>query len=208
MKKANSLILIFSALLTLASFSNENQIKNNILMNFTKISQKKAEKIALNEINGEIKESKLSICNNKLLYSFQIINKKEQIFFVEIDSNTGKIINKDCINNNEQDYNNEEDLDGLIGFLKQMFESPENYYEKSKKTKHLNKKISMEKAVEIVLKFSNGKLDKAEITKDKNNYKITIKLNNKLFSVIVNSYTGNIINIYKCFNRNQLKAVE
>ena len=57
-----------------------------------KITKADAEKIALKKANGTVEEGELEMENGKLVYSFDIRNKKGTITEVQIDAKSGKIV--------------------------------------------------------------------------------------------------------------------
>ncbi len=62
------------------------------LMKQAKITKADAEKIALKKANGKVEEGELEMENGKLVYSFDIRNKKGTITEVQVDAKTGKIV--------------------------------------------------------------------------------------------------------------------
>lgn len=62
------------------------------LMKQAKITKADAEKIALKKASGTIEEGELEMEKGKLVYSFDIRNKKGTITEVQVDAKTGKIV--------------------------------------------------------------------------------------------------------------------
>lgn len=62
------------------------------LMAQAKITKAEAQKTALKKANGTVEDSELEMENGKLVYSFDIRNKKGMITEVQIDAKTGKIV--------------------------------------------------------------------------------------------------------------------
>ncbi len=57
-----------------------------------KITREQAEKTALKKAKGAFEEGELEMENGKLVYSFDIRNKKGTITEVQVDAKTGKIV--------------------------------------------------------------------------------------------------------------------
>ncbi len=72
--------------------SNSNEMSEADLMKQAKISKADAEKIALKKAKGTVEEGELEMENGKLVYSFDIRNKKGTITEVQVDAKTGKVV--------------------------------------------------------------------------------------------------------------------
>ncbi|MCA1622586.1 MAG: PepSY domain-containing protein [Acidobacteria bacterium] len=72
-----------------------------------KISAKQARKTALERVSGTIIEEELEKENGRIVYSIEILDKDKKVFDVEVDAETGAIVNVEEENEDDEDDDGE-----------------------------------------------------------------------------------------------------
>jgi len=77
-----------------------------------KISAEQARKTALARVDGKIVEEELEKENGRIVYSIEIMNADKKVFDVEVDAETGEIVNVEEEDEDDEDGDDEDDDDG------------------------------------------------------------------------------------------------
>lgn len=176
------------------------------------IGMEKARKIATKKANGNIESEELEKENGKMVYSFDIRNKKGTITEVHVDAYTGKILSveeetaeqeaaeKRGEANEKNEMNENDDMDenensSMNQQKEDDDESPE--VKKANMAKYAKEaKITLKEARAIALKRVPGTIIEEDLEKEngKLQYSFDVKdKNGKIFDIEIDAKTGKVL---------------
>lgn len=173
---------------------NESKMNQAELMRQAKISKADAEKIALARVQGTINEGELEMENGKLIYSFDILNRKSGITEVQVDAKTGKIVSvkKESLAQEAAEKRLENN-----GKMKSDDDDDDKNHQANIKKYAKQAKITMAQAKEIALKRIPGGTileEDLEMENGRLQYAFDVKdTSGKVFDVEIDAKTGEVL---------------
>ena len=179
------------------SDDDDNEKPNAEMMKQAKFSMEQARATALKKASGNIESEELEMENGKLVYSFDIRNKKGSITEVQVDAKSGKIVSVEEENAEQEAAEKcEKKMSGEN--IKDDDDEDESPATKQANIANYSKdaKITMDQAKAIALKKIPGVITDEDLEKERGKlqYAFDIKsLDGKVYDVEVDAKTGKIL---------------